>query len=246
MSDMDPNPRDDEETTFVIVHHHSNLLMEALRRALRKRAPEFSLQDLQDLPAPCAQARLILIPVHQAATRDVDSLMDPLDAIMAVHPDAPVLAIMPNCASELAEQLILRNVTSIITADSSIDMMIAAMRFALAGGRFAPADCLRPNAAANTGASSAQAMRDETLELTSHHDTSFTPREIEVLHRLRQGLQNKIIAYELGISESTVKVHLRNVMKKLNASNRTQVAFMLRRLPHLTTNGAAAGERAPQ
>ena len=89
-------------------------------------------------------------------------------------------------------------------------------------------------------------LRAETLELTTHNETSFTPREIEVLHRLRQGLQNKIIAYELGISESTVKVHLRNVMKKLHASNRTQVAFMLRRLPHLNVNGATSREYTPQ
>ena len=46
-----------------------------------------------------------------------------------------------------------------------------------------------------------------------------------MLHSLRSGNQNKIIAYELGISESTVKVHLRSIMKKLNASNRTQVAL---------------------
>jgi hypothetical protein len=43
-----------------------------------------------------------------------------------------------------------------------------------------------------------------------------------------------------------VKVHLRNVMKKLHASNRTQVAFMLRRLPHLTTHGVTSGEHPPQ
>ena len=54
---------------------------------------------------------------------------------------------------------------------------------------------------------------------------SLTAREREVVLSLRAGHQNKIIAYELGISESTVKVHLRNIMKKLNASNRTQVAL---------------------
>ena len=47
-----------------------------------------------------------------------------------------------------------------------------------------------------------------------------------MLRSLRSGHQNKIIAHELGISESTVKVHLRNIMKKLNASNRTQVALV--------------------
>jgi DNA-binding NarL/FixJ family response regulator len=105
---------------------------------------------------------------------------------------------------------------------------------------------MRAHTAPQDPAPAPQAMRTETPELASQHETTFTPREIEVLHRLRQGLQNKIIAYELGMSESTVKVHLRNVMKKLNASNRTQVAFMLRRQPHLTSNGAGAQEHAPQ
>ncbi len=48
-----------------------------------------------------------------------------------------------------------------------------------------------------------------------------------MLRSLREGHQNKIIAHQLGISESTVKVHLRNIMKKLRASNRTQAALGL-------------------
>jgi DNA-binding NarL/FixJ family response regulator len=42
---------------------------------------------------------------------------------------------------------------------------------------------------------------------------------------LQQGKANKIIAYELGMSESTVKVHVRNIMRKMGATNRTQVAY---------------------
>ena len=42
----------------------------------------------------------------------------------------------------------------------------------------------------------------------------------------RQGKQTKIIAYELGMCESTVKVHIRQIMKKLNARNRTQVVLL--------------------
>ena len=45
---------------------------------------------------------------------------------------------------------------------------------------------------------------------------------------MRQGKQNKIIAYELGMCETTVKVHIRLIMKKLNARNRTQVVLMTR------------------
>ena len=54
----------------------------------------------------------------------------------------------------------------------------------------------------------------------------FSPRQLQVLKGLRQGKQNKIIAYELGMCESTVKVHIRHIMKKLNARNRTQVVLL--------------------
>ena len=54
----------------------------------------------------------------------------------------------------------------------------------------------------------------------------FSPRQLQVLERLKQGKQNKIIAYELGMCESTVKVHIRHIMKKLNARNRTQVVLL--------------------
>jgi DNA-binding NarL/FixJ family response regulator len=65
---------------------------------------------------------------------------------------------------------------------------------------------------------------------------SFTPRQLEVLRRLWQGKQNKLIAYDLNMCESTVKVHIRHIMKKLNARNRTQVVLLTR---SMNVNGAA-------
>jgi DNA-binding NarL/FixJ family response regulator len=59
----------------------------------------------------------------------------------------------------------------------------------------------------------------------SPHEIAITRRQADVLKRLRFGLQNKQIAYELHMSESTVKVHVRNIMKKFGATNRTQAAF---------------------
>ena len=58
----------------------------------------------------------------------------------------------------------------------------------------------------------------------------FSPRQIQVLERLQQGKQNKIIAYELGMCESTVKVHIRHIMRKLNARNRTQVVLLTNKM----------------
>jgi DNA-binding NarL/FixJ family response regulator len=57
----------------------------------------------------------------------------------------------------------------------------------------------------------------------------FTPREVELLEFLRRGMPNKIIAHQLGISQSTVKAHLHNIMAKLHAKNRTQAICMLGR-----------------
>lgn len=58
-------------------------------------------------------------------------------------------------------------------------------------------------------------------------DVCFTPRELDLLDLLRSGIQNKQIAYQLGISKSTVKAHVRSIMMKLKAKNRTEAACML-------------------
>ena len=54
--------------------------------------------------------------------------------------------------------------------------------------------------------------------------TRLTPREREVLNSVSQGLSNKEVAVQLGISENTVRNHLRNILEKLHLKNRVQAA----------------------
>lgn len=54
----------------------------------------------------------------------------------------------------------------------------------------------------------------------------FTPRQQEVLELLRRGDSNKVIGRRLSMTEATVKVHVRQIMRKLGASNRTQAALI--------------------
>ncbi|MFN0168488.1 MAG: LuxR C-terminal-related transcriptional regulator [Bryobacteraceae bacterium] len=61
-------------------------------------------------------------------------------------------------------------------------------------------------------------MRD----VDSSADPALSPREVEVLRMLAEGLPNKIIAYRLGISEHTVKFHLTSLFSKLNVGSRTE------------------------
>jgi DNA-binding NarL/FixJ family response regulator len=55
----------------------------------------------------------------------------------------------------------------------------------------------------------------------------FTDKQLAICEALRRGKSNKTIAYDLSMCESTVKVHVRIIMKKLRASNRTEAAFKL-------------------
>ena len=102
-----------------------------------------------------------------------------------------------------------------IPTSVGIDVCVEAINLAAAGGIFVPA-------------SSVLSMRH--LIGSGSRDTQpltgmFTLRQAEVAQALRRGKANKIIAYELNLRESTVKVHIRNIMKKLKATNRTEVAY---------------------
>lgn len=72
-----------------------------------------------------------------------------------------------------------------------------------------------------TGEGSASAGHDTP---DARDPDRLTPRELDVLRLVTGGLRNKEIAFELGISENTAKFHLRNILNKLHAESRTELA----------------------
>ncbi|EPE94997.1 putative two-component response regulator protein (plasmid) [Rhizobium grahamii CCGE 502] len=108
-----------------------------------------------------------------------------------------------------------------IPTSVGIEVCVEAIALAVAGGTF----ILAGHAFSSTAAASVEKREPEQRpkELTR----IFTLRQAEVVQALRKGKANKIIAYELNLRESTVKVHIRNIMKKLKATNRTEVAYKL-------------------
>jgi DNA-binding NarL/FixJ family response regulator len=73
--------------------------------------------------------------------------------------------------------------------------------------------------------------REVAAQLAEHiADDSLTPREIEVLQHVAGGGRNREIAAQLSISEETVKVHVKHILDKLGATDRTAaVAIAVRR-----------------
>src|SRR6476659_2410156 len=71
---------------------------------------------------------------------------------------------------------------------------------------------------------------DESTAIDDEFTEPLTPREVELLELLAEGLPNKSIAVRLGISDQTVKFHVASICGKLGAANRTQaVRFAVRR-----------------
>jgi DNA-binding NarL/FixJ family response regulator len=70
------------------------------------------------------------------------------------------------------------------------------------------------------------AVSSPTRDLPAPAQQALTPREIEVLGMIAEGLGNKTIAWRLGISEHTVKFHVGSIFAKLNASSRTEAVTL--------------------
>jgi DNA-binding NarL/FixJ family response regulator len=108
----------------------------------------------------------------------------------------------------------------------------AAIRYVMAGGIVVPVDVILANSSPPP---------DTYFELP--RQIELTGRQMTVLGYLRQGKANKIIAHELHMSESTVKVHVRNIMRKMGATNRTQAVYNARQLHEAAAAKAMANDK---
>ena len=136
-----------------------------------------------------------------------------LKVLSELAPRIPVIVLAYRNDAELARAAICHGAKGYIPVTMGFEITVEAVRFVLAGGTYVPMDCLL--------------ARNARGDVPSQPPTPglVTPRELVVIRAIQKGKSNKVIAYDLNMSESTVKVHIRNIMKKLNAKNRTDVAI---------------------
>jgi DNA-binding NarL/FixJ family response regulator len=153
-------------------------------------------------------------------------------------PGVPIIVLCDGNDSRHIGEALRQGIRGYVPTTLTSRILIEALRLIQAGGTFIPADALsealserRSTAAAANSATA----RDDTWRLT--------PRQHQVLGLLREGKPNKIIAYELEMRESTVKVHVRQIMRKLRASNRTEAAFLASNLQNLERTSARGAAR---
>lgn len=102
--------------------------------------------------------------------------------------------------------------------------VIQSLRLVMEGGAFIPHNVLLEITEKTSIQRGEERPRGAKIDPPGLQD--LTSRELEVFELVRRGKSNKIIAYELGVQESTVKVHTRKIMTKLKAINRTHAAFL--------------------
>jgi DNA-binding NarL/FixJ family response regulator len=140
-----------------------------------------------------------------------------LTALWELRPPLPVVVLSDvEDAGQIVDALA-AGVHGWIPTSLSLDVAAHAIRLVNAGGTFVPARSLL-------------AMENSSPQAQQLRNSIFTPRQLAVIEAVRRGKANKIIAYELNMRESTVKVHVRNIMKRLNCRNRTEVAFKFHEL----------------
>jgi DNA-binding NarL/FixJ family response regulator len=168
--------------------------------------------------------RIAAIVLGVDELNQIDRLVEQYIAQIRVYrPEIPVIAIFPIGSSSDTQYWIRRiGISGYIPRSTSIEVAAAALRLVIAGGQYFPH---------TNQAGSMQRQIDFQAGSVQHAaglPNTLTPREMAVLDRLSRGNANKIIAYELNISLSTVKAHVHSIIRKMKVRNRTEVAVMAR------------------
>ena len=182
-----------------------------------------TIPKAQDIPTSAeGNSRFLVGIFHKHAVRIGDpELADELSTLAGTTPNLPIVMLSDIDDAEDVAKAFELGVRGYIPANLPIKQAVGVIRLVSNGGTYVPSSIL----SRCTQRDLTKASSDEK----QHGDAEkFSRRQMEVLHRLWQGQQNKTIAYELKMCESTVKVHIRNIMKKLNARNRTQVVLLTR------------------
>jgi DNA-binding NarL/FixJ family response regulator len=138
--------------------------------------------------------------------------------LRALHPQLPIVIVSAHEDPLIVRRALDHGAMGFIPKSSDAQQLGAALEQILDGFPWAPQG-IEPGPGADAEEiEAAGRMRD------------LTPQQFRVLQMVCSGQLNKQIAYELGVSEATVKAHMTHIMRKLGASNRTQAVLIASRL----------------
>ena len=168
-----------------------------------------------------SRVQIVLLNLGSAAIRDPEIVGD-IALLNETLPDSAIIVICDREDAHHIGEALRHGIRGYIPSNMTSRILMGALRLVQAGGTFAPADAL-------TEALSRQsaAVEPGIAEDAATDRCRLTPRQLQILDLLRQGKPNKVIARELDLREGTVKVHVRQILRKMRVSNRTELAFLV-------------------
>ena len=156
-----------------------------------------------------------------------------LEALMHIHqtcPEVPIIIISAVFDKEILHKTYELGVSGYISKSFPNNIILSAIKLVLAGGVYIPPELLHMTSNQNNFPDNDLLRNlEETTKAGETHatvaqntekDRELTPRQLEVLQCLAEGMSNKQIAYKLNLSEGTVKIHVTLLMRSLKVNNR--------------------------
>lgn len=220
------------ESTFIVADDHP-LFREALIQAIRNCVDAAviveadSLGSLQQAVEANDAADLLLLDLNMPGVSGFSALA----YIRSTYETLPTVIVSATDDPAIIRRAIRHGASGFIPKSSPIADIEAAILAVLEGEVWLPAwVALDDERLGGEEASVAAAL------------SALTPHQFRVLLMLSEGLMNKQIAYQLGVSEATIKAHVTAILRKLKVTNRTQAVLAMQRL----TIDAAAADRSPR
>jgi DNA-binding NarL/FixJ family response regulator len=174
--------------------------------------------EIEAFAARQRDVKLIILSVGGTSLEE-PQIRESAARIAALFPGKPCSVISDRTEAEEAVMAAKLCVQAFLSTNMDADVACQAFTFILGGGTYFPREALLQSASIN-----GQPKRSAPAQ--DGDQGGLTRRQVEVLEKLRLGKSNKLIARDLKMQESTVKVHVRQIMRKLGAANRTQAALL--------------------
>src|SRR4051794_16187493 len=199
----------------------SRLRRECLKLALGQHNQSWRVVDMATAQEAVRLAEagqnFDLLLLGAATSEHVD--LEEIETLRSVLPDAPVVVVAESENPHRARMILKAGTRGFLPTSLSLKVLMGALALFMAGGVYAPSSLTGP---AQPGMSAEPAGRGGGREPWSE----LTRRQRDVLGLISQGKSNKLIADALSMSESTVKAHVKQIIKRLHVANRTQAALL--------------------
>ncbi|WP_328186542.1 response regulator transcription factor [Marinobacter sp. OP 3.4] len=205
----------------IIIADDHPLFRAALRQAVSQAVPDAEVAEVESIKALQAEverkpdADLVLLDLNMPGAHGFSGLV----FMRGQYPGLPVVVVSGSEDLQVMRRSIDYGASGFIPKSAPLPEITEAIQAVLEGDMWLPAGV-------------AEKLEQMQAESTDFSDrlASLTPQQFRVLGMLAEGMLNKQIAYDLDVSEATIKAHITAVFRKLGVRNRTQAVIAIQQM----------------